>query len=345
MARKKKAGWRRLAALRLDDLRRLSAAQRANGEILDPDSWLVVLANTLASAPEGPVTSRRGPDAPAVWRLAYENLAVEAARCRLEATQEQIERALRQTLERRSEAEAGRAKRLLPFSGDEIARRLGVTAAVRREAEAWSIGATDETSAQRKEAQRKKDRLGKQALRREAGALPRADYEAQSLSAAKPWEALGICRRTWERHRQGADVASPSVASPSAAINLSQVRLSQVRRQPLACGVASPSAANKDYNGPAAVAARGKSGKRTRDTKGADRLSGGETKAPAFERRSGNRKGEEVAQRHAPDGLGVRAAALVKPPSSVASGKSLRRAIPQSGHRALRSARGRNRSL
>jgi hypothetical protein len=29
--------------------------------------------------------------------------------------------------------------------------------------------------------------------------MPRAEYEAQSVERAKPWEALGISRATWYR--------------------------------------------------------------------------------------------------------------------------------------------------
>jgi predicted transcriptional regulator len=31
-------------------------------------------------------------------------------------------------------------------------------------------------------------------------AQPRAEYEANSISRAKPWEAMGLSRRTWYRH-------------------------------------------------------------------------------------------------------------------------------------------------
>lgn len=31
-------------------------------------------------------------------------------------------------------------------------------------------------------------------------ALPRAEYEANSISRAKPWDSMGISRRTWYRH-------------------------------------------------------------------------------------------------------------------------------------------------
>lgn len=38
--------------------------------------------------------------------------------------------------------------------------------------------------------------------RRKAGAIERAQYEAESISTKKPWEDLGISRRTWYRRRE-----------------------------------------------------------------------------------------------------------------------------------------------
>lgn len=38
--------------------------------------------------------------------------------------------------------------------------------------------------------------------RRKAGAIERAQYEAESISARKPWEAIGISRATWYRRRK-----------------------------------------------------------------------------------------------------------------------------------------------
>jgi hypothetical protein len=55
-----------------------------------------------------------------------------------------------------------------------------------------------DAKARRKE----RDRIDKAAKRRAAGALPRAVYEANSLSRTKPWQAMGISRRTFERRRK-----------------------------------------------------------------------------------------------------------------------------------------------
>jgi hypothetical protein len=65
-----------------------------------------------------------------------------------------------------------------------------------------------------------KDRLRKQAERRAKGIIPRAEYIAGSLSATRPWEALGISRDTWERRRKAAATPSAPV-DPQLAASLS----------------------------------------------------------------------------------------------------------------------------
>lgn len=39
-------------------------------------------------------------------------------------------------------------------------------------------------------------------------ALPRAEYEANSLTRSKPWEALGMSRATW--YRKGKPLQAPA---------------------------------------------------------------------------------------------------------------------------------------
>ena len=46
---------------------------------------------------------------------------------------------------------------------------------------------------------RERDRLRKQKQRRAAGVQDRKTYESNSISQQKPWEQLGISRRTWYR--------------------------------------------------------------------------------------------------------------------------------------------------
>jgi hypothetical protein len=60
-----------------------------------------------------------------------------------------------------------------------------------------TIRPCDQTPEQAAAARRKHKRKTERARRLAAGATPRK----QSLSRTKPWEAEGICRRTWERRR------------------------------------------------------------------------------------------------------------------------------------------------
>jgi hypothetical protein len=46
-------------------------------------------------------------------------------------------------------------------------------------------------------------------------AQPRAEYEAQSISRTKPWEALGMSRATW--YRKGKPAAPPEASGAGAA--------------------------------------------------------------------------------------------------------------------------------
>jgi hypothetical protein len=53
--------------------------------------------------------------------------------------------------------------------------------------------------------------MNRERSRRARGARPRAEYEGNSLTRKKPWEAEGVSRRTWERRRR---VASAPTAIP-----------------------------------------------------------------------------------------------------------------------------------
>jgi hypothetical protein len=78
------------------------------------------------------------------------------------------------------------------WKADTLAWALRLTAADRARLGVTTIGAIDLGKAAR--ARRRKDRNSdrSEADRRAAGAKPRADYEANSLSRTKPWEAEGI---------------------------------------------------------------------------------------------------------------------------------------------------------
>lgn len=88
---------------------------------------------------------------------------------------------------------------------DALAASLGVTLAERTFLNLTQIGACDVTTEQRKaiakEHKRTKDRRAKREKRRKAGAVPRAQYEAESISRKKPWEEAGISRATYYRRK------------------------------------------------------------------------------------------------------------------------------------------------
>jgi hypothetical protein len=65
-----------------------------------------------------------------------------------------------------------------------------------------TIGACDLLKAERTARRKAKARQRDEARRRTAGAETRAEYETNSLSKTRPWEAEGISRRTWERRRR-----------------------------------------------------------------------------------------------------------------------------------------------
>jgi hypothetical protein len=79
---------------------------------------------------------------------------------------------------------------------------LEITADERWRCSITTMDPIDETRAERRSLQRQSDRERKERERRAKGVTPRAEWEAKSLSRMKPWLALGISRRTWERRRK-----------------------------------------------------------------------------------------------------------------------------------------------
>jgi len=100
---------------------------------------------------------------------------------------------------------AQRFKRKRMVGADAVAKMLFVTLAERTALGLKTIGACDLASEDRqklaKNSKRTRDRDRQEKKRRSQGRIPRASYEATSLSSLKPWVAEGISRRTWERRR------------------------------------------------------------------------------------------------------------------------------------------------
>lgn len=93
------------------------------------------------------------------------------------------------------------------WRADKLAWRMRLTEQDRQTLGITTIGAIDCGKQQRTKRRRTAQRKAKEAKRRAAGAKPRAEYEAASISATKPWEQLGISRRTWYRNGKPAPPA------------------------------------------------------------------------------------------------------------------------------------------
>ena len=85
------------------------------------------------------------------------------------------------------------------YRADTLAAMLGVTTERRNRLNLRTIGANDTTADERAAWQVEKARQRKERRRRASGATARADYEARSISRAKPWAPLGMSRTTWYR--------------------------------------------------------------------------------------------------------------------------------------------------
>lgn len=92
---------------------------------------------------------------------------------------------------------------------DAMANRIGLSLADREMLEVRTIGAVGITKRQRKALQKEKRCQRDTKRRRDNGAKPRAEYEAQSISRAEPWKAEGISRATYYRRRKHGVETSP----------------------------------------------------------------------------------------------------------------------------------------
>jgi hypothetical protein len=82
------------------------------------------------------------------------------------------------------------------MTADNLGRFLGLSYRIREELRITTIGAKDVGRQARRVLRKRKDRLYQEGKRRALGARP----HSQSLSRTKPWEAMNMSRRTWERH-------------------------------------------------------------------------------------------------------------------------------------------------
>ena len=90
----------------------------------------------------------------------------------------------------------------------ELGERVRLTNAERERLHLWPIAPIDMTDEQLAEQRKTKVRERKRKRRQDSGTPTRAAYLAKFESKQRPWEVEGIHRRTWERRRARAAVAS-----------------------------------------------------------------------------------------------------------------------------------------
>lgn len=85
------------------------------------------------------------------------------------------------------------------WRADKLAWRLRLTHADRATLKITTIGSIDVPKSARYHQREERKAKAKRQRRRAAGARPREQYEAASISRAKPWTALGMSRAAWYR--------------------------------------------------------------------------------------------------------------------------------------------------
>lgn len=115
----------------------------------------------------------------------------------------------------------------MKFTADTVAWRIGLTDAIRTRLDIRTIGAIDMNKRQRAARRKERDRIAKAQRRRAKGAKLRVQYEAESASRTKPWEAFGICRRTWEARGKPMRVCASASAIDEASLSTTNLRKSR----------------------------------------------------------------------------------------------------------------------
>lgn len=202
---------RSTAAIRLAELIRLAQGRRGLGLLVDPHLFAWTLAATLGSVAAGPYTIPKRQRCLRWHGLTSESLRHAVNRAELgEFSDDELQTVIREI--ERGHAAHGPGLIRAAKLGD----LLQVTAAEREAFKIRTIDATDETREARQD-RLAADRRARDAERKRAerGRIPWPAYQARSLSAQKPWEAEGICRRTWERRRRRVASVSEHVLSSS----------------------------------------------------------------------------------------------------------------------------------
>jgi hypothetical protein len=87
---------------------------------------------------------------------------------------------------------------------DDLGCYLRLDYATRQALGITMIGSYDADKRERRRRRKERDRQAKERKRRQKGAIPRSEYEAKSISKAKPWVREGISRAQWYRRQKAA---------------------------------------------------------------------------------------------------------------------------------------------
>ena len=214
---RKRANLRRRAAQRLAELYRLAVLRREHRFHIDPGRWAFVLAATLACGKAG-VMPLPGRQRAIRWHgLDLISFREAIQRCDVGHFDDDELATIMAAVER-WQAEHG--PQLITPSV--LGAMLQLTSAGRQVCRILTIDAVDEPKAERKArvavGRRERDRQTKRAKR---GRRPREVYEAGSVERAKPWEAVGVSRRTWYRRKvDGTGVSAHDISSVRAPTQL-----------------------------------------------------------------------------------------------------------------------------
>jgi len=112
------------------------------------------------------------------------------------------------------------ATKPMKLTSTALGQMLNLSSEERARLRVWQIRAVGETTADMKERRRQRDRDLKRIKR---ARQPREQYRQCALSNTKPWEAMGVCRRTYERRRAKAADGGVASLAPDQAVPVSQV--------------------------------------------------------------------------------------------------------------------------
>jgi hypothetical protein len=177
---------RQHAAIRLNELIRSYRWRKQYNVEIKPDAWLFVICHALA-----PLKEREG-------GLDLVHLKEFASRHEMSLPDDDATvPVIHNVCDYRA-----RHPKFRGLCAKTAGNMLEITADERWRCHITTMDPIDETRAERKSLQRQSDRERKQRERRANGIRTRREYEATSLSSTKPWLALGVSRRTWERRRK-----------------------------------------------------------------------------------------------------------------------------------------------